>query len=189
MRAIGIAITLLLVLVQATAAFAHAALVKSEPADGAVLGQAPARLILTFSEPVSPLVMRLIRPDGQSLDPSVTAENATITVALPPLGRGTHILSWRVSSADGHPIGGTALFSVGAPTQAPQAGSTDTADGARPAVRRTFYRPRRSHLRGLPRTRTGAAGGAAWQASPGDGLLWRDRHGHGTGRACGFLTT
>ncbi|TGT50256.1 copper resistance protein CopC, partial [Mesorhizobium sp. M00.F.Ca.ET.170.01.1.1] len=35
---------------------------------------------------------------------------------------GTHVLSWRVVSVDGHPVGGSALFSIGAPSAAPVAG-------------------------------------------------------------------
>ena len=42
-------------------AFAHAALVATDPADGVVLTQSPARFSLTFSEPVSPLVLTLVR--------------------------------------------------------------------------------------------------------------------------------
>jgi len=39
-----------------TAALGHAALVGSDPADGALLPDAPSRFVLTFNEPVSPLV-------------------------------------------------------------------------------------------------------------------------------------
>src|SRR3546814_16848039 len=39
---------------------------------------------------------------------------------LPP---GTHLISWRVASLDGHPVGGTFVFSIGAPTQPPAAGT------------------------------------------------------------------
>ncbi|RWF21774.1 MAG: copper resistance protein CopC, partial [Mesorhizobium sp.] len=45
-------------------AFAHAALLSTDPADGAVLAQSPTQFSLTFSEPVSPLVLTLVRPDG-----------------------------------------------------------------------------------------------------------------------------
>jgi copper transport protein len=48
-----------------TDAFAHASLLKAEPADGAVLPAAPAVLTLTFNEPVSPLVFRLLDPGGE----------------------------------------------------------------------------------------------------------------------------
>ncbi len=85
-------------------AHAHATLVSSEPAADAVLAAAPARLILTFNEPVSPLVMRLAAPSGTSTTLEATADHgASLAVALPPgLGTGTHVLSWRVVSLDGH---------------------------------------------------------------------------------------
>src|SRR3546814_4110261 len=35
----------------------------------------------------------------------------------------THLISWRVASLDGHPVGGTFVFSIGAPTQPPAAGT------------------------------------------------------------------
>ena len=97
------------------AASAHATLVRSEPADGAILDQAPQRLVLTFNEPVSPLVLRLIAADGTAtpLD-GVTLADQTVTVDLPPaLGDGGYVASWRVVSGDGHPIGGSVVFSVG----------------------------------------------------------------------------
>jgi copper transport protein len=102
-------------------ACAHASLVKAEPADGAVIVQAPPALKLTFNEPVAPLVMRLIGPGGEPIAlGDVTAENTTVTIAAPPaLQRGTHVLSWRVISADGHPVAGALIFSIGAPSARP----------------------------------------------------------------------
>ena len=103
-------------------ALAHASLVRAEPADGAVLAQPPAVLKLIFNEPVSPLVMRLIGPSGEVITPAVAAENSTVTLTPPPLRQGTHVLSWRVVSADGHPVGGALVFSVGAPSAPPRRG-------------------------------------------------------------------
>ncbi len=106
-----------LLLALTVCAFAHAALVRAEPADGAVLRQAPAVLRLTFNEPVSPLVVRLFAPDGEPIAlGAITATNALVSIVAPKLRRGTHVLSWRVISADGHPVGGTVIFSVGAPS-------------------------------------------------------------------------
>jgi copper transport protein len=106
---------LILSLAQTPPAFAHAFLVRAEPADGAVVAQSPATLKLTFSEPVSPLVMRIIGPGGEVSAPvSIAAENAIVTIIPPPLRQGTNVLSWRVVSADGHPISGSVLFAVGA---------------------------------------------------------------------------
>jgi copper transport protein len=120
-RRIAFVLALLVALVQATDAFAHASLIKAEPADGAVVPLPPAALTLTFNEPVSPLVLRLIGPDGEPIAPlAVVAENTTVTVAArQDLGRGTHLLSWRVISADGHPVGGSLMFSIGAPSTQP----------------------------------------------------------------------
>jgi copper transport protein len=126
----------LIALALAGEAYAHASLVKASPADGAVVPVAPAVLSLTFNEPVSPLVVRLIGPDGASIEPgAVVAENNTVTVAAAPLQRGTHVLSWRVISSDGHPVGGSLLFSIGAPSVQPAAEADRGAErGVLPAV-------------------------------------------------------
>lgn len=109
---------------------AHATLVSSEPADGAVVQAAPSRLILTFNEPVSPLVLRLVAPDTTSTVLHATAERgSSLTVSLPsPLREGTHVLSWRVVSLDGHPVGGTIVFSIGAPNASPSLAAQGASD-------------------------------------------------------------
>lgn len=118
------AFVLVLLLVLPGRALAHAALVATDPPDGAVLSQSPARFSLTFSEPVSPLVLTLVRPDGTQLSlTSFRLNDQTVEIDNPEtLKSGTHVLSWRVISVDGHPVGGSALFSVGAPSAAPVAG-------------------------------------------------------------------
>src|SRR3954470_12048338 len=84
----------------ASDARAHAALVGSEPPDGAVLAEAPRELTLRFNEPVSPLAMRLIGPAGNATELAVSsASDARITLALgKPRARGNHLVSWRVIS-------------------------------------------------------------------------------------------
>lgn len=120
----GLLTLLLVLLASATGAFAHAQLLASDPADGTVLMAPPEQIVLTFSEPVVPLVFRLSDPSGRvenlpvagaivGLEPSATR----LVVKLPSgQGLGTHSLTWRVTSADGHPIGGGLLFSVGKAT-------------------------------------------------------------------------
>ncbi|WP_292516409.1 copper resistance CopC/CopD family protein [Mesorhizobium sp.] len=102
-------------------ALAHATLVTTEPGDGAVLAQSPAQFSLTFSEPVSPLVLTLVRPDGTPVSlTSFRLNGQTVEIDNPQtLESGTHVLSWRVISADGHPVGGSVLYSIGAPSAAP----------------------------------------------------------------------
>ncbi len=97
-------------------AFAHAALIAASPADGAVVTNAPAVLTLSFSEPVSPLILKLIGPDSTSrtLDRFVLKDRTLMIEAPTDLSSGTHVLSWRVISEDGHPVGGAVVFSIGA---------------------------------------------------------------------------
>jgi copper transport protein len=109
-----------------SAAFAHASLVRAEPADGAMLAETPKALKLTFNEPVSVLVMRLIGPSGEVVAPGAVAENNVVTITPPQLRRGSHVLSWRVVSADGHPVGGSFVFSIGAASESSVAASSNT---------------------------------------------------------------
>ena len=53
-----------LVLVQTSVAFAHASLIASEPSDNAIVAEPPESLTLTFNEPVAPLILRLVGPEG-----------------------------------------------------------------------------------------------------------------------------
>lgn len=107
---------------------AHASLIESNPADGAVVTTAPVDLRLRFNEPVAPLVLRLVDAKGTAHDLRHEARSETVTVHLPAeLPRGTQVLSYRVISADGHPVGGSLVFSIGAPTAArSEPAQTDT---------------------------------------------------------------
>ncbi|WP_244922328.1 copper resistance CopC/CopD family protein [Pusillimonas noertemannii] len=115
LQALGILMVALAMLVWAPGVFAHASLIASTPTAGAVLPQAPASVRLTFNEPVSPLVFKIIQPDGSVKDIAQTEVlPAGLEVLLPVLDQqGAYGLSWRVVSADGHPVGGTVAFSVG----------------------------------------------------------------------------
>ena len=120
MRLIAGLATLLLVICLATGAAAHASLVSAEPGDGSVLAQAPKTVQLHFNEPVTPVVIRLIDAEGRTRDDaSARATGKTIVVTLPEnLPRGTQVISYRVISEDGHPVGGSMVFSIGAATGA-----------------------------------------------------------------------
>lgn len=105
------------VMLTAPSAWAHAALVEAVPPDGARLDRPPAEVSLRFNEPVSPVSVRVLGPDGRAIAlPSRPAvEEDTLRVALPAgLAAGTHVVSFRVVSADGHPVAGSVLFGIGA---------------------------------------------------------------------------
>lgn len=110
-----LAVVLLALLAAIPSALAHAQLLSTVPPDNALVETAPDRVTLRFNEPVSPLTIKLIAADGQSLDLNAeTRGGETMTVTLPnDLPGGTQVLSWRVVSTDGHPIGGTLVFSIG----------------------------------------------------------------------------
>ena len=94
--------------------FAHATLIGSDPAEGSIVATTPGKVRLSFNEPVTPLVLRLFAPDGRATDVTATARDNDVVVELPTAAdEGTYALSWRVASADGHPIGGTSIFSIG----------------------------------------------------------------------------
>lgn len=118
MRGIARLLTLLAVVCCAGSAWAHASLVLVRPADGSVLAQAPQTLLLRFNEPVTPGAVRLIDAEGRTRDDAaVTASGESIVVALPAaLPRGSQVVSYRVISQDGHPVAGSVVFSIGAPT-------------------------------------------------------------------------
>lgn len=101
---------------------AHAQLRGAEPSDGSVLTTAPVDVRLDFNESVAPLVLRLFGPEGQARDLEGIAQNESVLIALPEgLGEGSWLLSWRVVSSDGHPVGGTVTFHIGAPSVTPPA--------------------------------------------------------------------
>jgi len=121
MRLIAGLVTLLFVVCFASGASAHASLVSAEPADGSVLATAPKTVQLQFNEPVTPAVISLIDASGKTRsDVVVHAIDQTITMMLPDnLPRGTQVVSYRIVSADGHPVGGALVFSIGEMTAAP----------------------------------------------------------------------
>jgi copper transport protein len=118
-------LVLLIAMSGAGAAFAHAVLVETAPADGTRLASAPAELRLVFDEPVRLVSFRLIDAEGRTLldEASARALDRSIVATAPhDLRPGVYVLSWRVVSADGHPIGGSLRFGVGSEATAIAAG-------------------------------------------------------------------
>lgn len=111
------------------AALAHASLTSATPADGTVVATPPAMFSLSFSEPVSPLVLKLVRPDGTTANLEHFALRDKTLEITPPddLENGTYVMTWRVVSEDGHPVGGSSIFSIGAPSES-QPTATENAD-------------------------------------------------------------
>jgi copper transport protein len=98
-------------------ALAHAVMLETEPADGAVLAHPPDAVTLRFSEPVRPIAVRVLDAARDAgLEPAaIEAEDGTVRVTFArPLEAGTYLVSWRVASVDSHPVSGAFTFDVGA---------------------------------------------------------------------------
>lgn len=98
------------------AAHAHAVLESTAPADGAAVTPAPQIITLNFSEAVSPIFARVLDRNGQAVttpaDASSVDNQLRIRIAH-PLPDGPYMVTYRVVSADTHPVGGAFPFVVG----------------------------------------------------------------------------
>ncbi|CCH87392.1 Copper resistance protein CopC [Modestobacter italicus] len=98
-------------------ASAHAALATTTPGDGARLTEAPNEVTLAFTEEVSldAGYARVLGADGARVDtgtPSVTGAEVRIPLAA-DLPEASYVVTYRVLSADSHPIAGAYAFVVG----------------------------------------------------------------------------
>ena len=137
-RALAVVTALLVLwgLVAAPSASAHAVVISTNPADGALLQTAPTQVSIVFSEAVELQLgaVRVFAPDGSRADVGSAGHPAgkadTVTIGLRPgLKNGTYVASWRVISADSHPVHGGFTFSIGTTSAPAAAGNTATPAG------------------------------------------------------------
>ena len=103
----------------ATAASAHATLESSSPADGQSVLTSPSEIRITFSEAVTTISggLSVLDADGKTVDVGNSEVVGGRTLVAPiseSLSDGTYVATYRVLSADGHPVSGSLLFAVGA---------------------------------------------------------------------------
>jgi copper transport protein len=100
-------------------AAAHANLVATNPGDGSSVATSPVEVDATFSESISIDLggLSVRDTDGTRVDDGASRVDATgRTVATrlrPDLPDGTYVATYRVLSADGHPVSGSFLFGIG----------------------------------------------------------------------------
>jgi copper transport protein len=119
-----------LFLVAATPAFAHATVVSSDPVDGSNSSAGPAQVSITFDESVglNPGYLRVIDGSGHRVDTGdafhPNGRGDTVSVRLESnLPRAAYLASYRVVSADSHPVSGVVRFSVGGASLADLSGA------------------------------------------------------------------
>ena len=119
---VGAALAVVVVLVTAGPAAAHATLESTSPADGEHLDKAPTEVTLTFSEDVGapprrgPGLQRAGPPRRRRRRRQHTTTRRPS--GLNSIGDGGYIVTWRVISADSHPVNGAFTFTVGNGTAA-----------------------------------------------------------------------
>ncbi len=106
---------------------AHAIVQSTEPGIDEVVGSAPERVVMTFSEAVEIALgaIRVYDTNGTRVDEGaaehVSGDPTTVAVEVADdLPNGTYTVTWRVISADSHPISEAFVFHVGGPGSRPQ---------------------------------------------------------------------
>jgi methionine-rich copper-binding protein CopC len=102
-----------------TAAFAHAHLVRSTPAEGGTVNAAPSEVTLKFNERLEPAFSSAIIRDaaGKQVDKADAhvdkADRTVVRVSLPALEPGVYTVEWRAMSSDTHKVNGNFTFRIG----------------------------------------------------------------------------
>lgn len=107
-------------------AFAHATLEGTEPARGSIVETQPEAVVFHFSEAVEMNFSSVhvydatgdVVDDGAPVHPDGVTSDVSIGLQ-PDIAHGTYTATYRVISADGHPVSGGFLFSVGEAGAAP----------------------------------------------------------------------
>jgi copper transport protein len=115
--ALGIAVAI--VVLTAAPAAAHAELVTSSPKSDSTISTSPKLIQLTFTEDVEVSLgsIALFNEQGDRVDIGAPRHAATsdrtIETEVPKLDGGGYVVTWRVISADSHPVHGAFTFGVG----------------------------------------------------------------------------
>jgi copper transport protein len=119
----GTAIASVIVLTPGMAS-AHAVLDSSDPAPDSTVAVAPSTLELRFNESITLPTggLQVFAPDGSRAEAGdAAADGSRLSVPLGATAEGTYLVSYRVVSADSHPVSGAFTYSVGHPSTAPSA--------------------------------------------------------------------
>lgn len=94
---------------------AHSALTDSTPADGATVTESLSEVSLVFNEPVQSdysQVAVLDQDDNEYQDGDPSTVGETVTQKVSDLPGGDYTISYRIVSADGHPVSGEIKFTI-----------------------------------------------------------------------------
>jgi copper transport protein len=131
--AVVVGIVASIIALTAGVAAAHAGVLGTSPVDGQSVSPQPQNVSVSFSEDVSTSGggLNVRNADGTRVDDGtsvVTGGTVLITGLKPGLPDGTYVATYRVLSADGHPVSGSFLFGIGAGAVDTSAGSGTSGD-------------------------------------------------------------
>jgi methionine-rich copper-binding protein CopC len=105
----------------AAPASAHAIVLESDPAPGAVLARSPEQLVLRFNTKIETRLCRVTLAAGRGAPVALPVADADagraaapdrLVVPLRPLASGRYVVRYKVLSADGHITEGALRFTV-----------------------------------------------------------------------------
>lgn len=127
-----LAVLAVLAVAGAPSAQAHNTLRSSDPADGATVPFAPDHVTLTFDEDAVAIGTQVVvtSPDGTVVsEGDAVLDAGTVTQAVTgDRPAGTYTVTWRVTSADGHPVSGELTFVAADALPAPIATADPTVE-------------------------------------------------------------
>lgn len=130
--ALGAVLLCLATVLGAPAAFAHAQLVSTNPANGSAVDVMPSEVVFEFNEEINKEFAQVVfTADDGSVHPATPVIEGPLVTAEVPEGvvGPTVIARFRVVSADGHPIGGETRFGIGQPPAEPDPAQATGASG------------------------------------------------------------
>jgi copper transport protein len=125
-------------------ASAHAVVEQTQPARGAALDRGPERVAVTFDEPVESSfgALRVFAAGGERVDVGDVQRPSSDAIAVQvkdDLPDGAYTVTYRVVSADSHPVTGGYVFTVGEAGGVPAAAVSDLLEqGTGPATEIAF---------------------------------------------------
>lgn len=109
------AVTLLMTFGGVTAASAHNVLESTSPTDGSSVAEVPHKITLTFDKPAESIgtVIQVKGPNDAVSVAKPKLVNSDVSAKVGgKLPAGKYTVTWRVTSADGHPVSGTFSFTA-----------------------------------------------------------------------------
>lgn len=113
----------LLLMLPLSETWAHAKLVRSDPAARAVVSRMPAVIRLWFNERVEPAysTVELLDETGRTIPTTKSVVDVRdpklLVLSVPTLANGVYVVAYRVLSIDGHVVKSRLRFTVRAPSK------------------------------------------------------------------------